>query len=210
MKIFSNIHFCTAQNYSKVRIVATAPTGVRKDKHQLESTVMTLKQCLEHIILICFMLFSICVSQANAVENEADILEPEIPLTIERNPDKEFKYVFEGRPDPFAPFISDKTVEAAQSDEIIEENIELIGMRQFEPGQLTLVAVLDADEVKIAMVEDVTGKGYIVNEGTPIGRRGIVSEIKKEEIIITETAHTRSGRKLTNKITMRLNKEGDN
>jgi len=82
-------------------------------------------------------------------------------------------------------------------------------MRLFEPGQLTLVAVLYAGDRRMAMVEDVTGKGYILKEGMPIGRRGVVHRIDPEQVMVIETAHTRAGRKLQNKIFMRLNKEGD-
>ena len=121
-----------------------------------------------------------------------------------------FEYQLEGRPDPFVPFITNKTAtQKIAADDIIEDDVELTGMRLFEPGQLTLVAVLYAGDRRMAMVEDVTGKGYILNEGMPIGRRGVVRRIDPEQVMVIETAHTRAGRKLQNKIFMRLNKEGD-
>jgi type IV pilus assembly protein PilP len=121
-----------------------------------------------------------------------------------------FEYRLEGRPDPFTPFITDKAANRKPgSDEIIEEEVELTGMRQFEPGQLTLVAILSSGSRKVAMVEDVTGRGYILNEGMPIGRRGVVQRIDNEQVTVLEVAHTRAGRKLESEIVMRLNKEGD-
>ena len=54
-----------------------------------------------------------------------------------------------------------------------------------------------------------TGKGYTLNEGTPIGRHGIVTKINLQQVIITETAHTRAGKEIKNTIVMRLNKEGE-
>jgi type IV pilus assembly protein PilP len=121
-----------------------------------------------------------------------------------------YAYQLEGRTDPFVPFISDKVAtRKINADDIIEEDIELTGMRQFEPGQLTLVAVLHSGNHNIAMVEDVTGRGYILNTGMPIGRRGIVTSIDAEQVTVIETAHTRAGRKLENEIVIRLNKEGD-
>jgi type IV pilus assembly protein PilP len=121
-----------------------------------------------------------------------------------------FEYKLEGRPDPFAPFISRQIdVRKIKSDEIIDENKELTGMQRFEPGQLTLVAVLYSGNKHIAMVEDVTGKGYMLNEGTPIGRHGVVSRIALQQVVITETAHTRAGKEIKNTIVMRLNKEGE-
>jgi len=122
-----------------------------------------------------------------------------------------FEYKLEGRPDPFTPFISAKAAsQKISSDEIIEEDIEeLTGMRRFEPGQLTLVALMFSGNRRIAMVEDVTGRGYILTEGMPIGRRGVVSRIDGEQVTIIEVAHTRAGRTRKNKIVMRLIKEGD-
>ncbi|BCO10349.1 hypothetical protein GF1_27250 [Desulfolithobacter dissulfuricans] len=125
--------------------------------------------------------------------------------------DTGFEYKLEGRPDPFVPFLSEKaTTTQVNPDEIVEEEIELSGMRQFEPGQLKLVAVLISQGEKVAMVEDVTGRGYILKTGTPIGRRGVVSDIQEDQVIITETARTRSGKEIKNTVVMRLNKEGDN
>ena len=123
-----------------------------------------------------------------------------------------FNYVLEGRSDPFEPFITPKaatTKPPLNPDEIVEEDVELTGMRQFEPGQLKLVAVLQSGTQRFAMVEDVTGKGYILRIGMPIGRRGVVSAIQPKQVVITETARTRSGKELVNTVVMRLNKEGE-
>jgi len=140
-----------------------------------------------------------------------DILEPSSPLSEILDQNKEgFEYVLDGRPDPFVPFISEKAATPKlDPNEIIDEDIELTGMRQFEPGQLRLVAILETPHKKIAMVEDVTGRGYTIREGTPIGRRGVVTRITRQQVIITETAHTRAGKEIKNTIVMRLNKEGE-
>lgn len=121
----------------------------------------------------------------------------------------DFQYVLEGRPDPFKPFIEPEVATKIDPNEIVDEDVELTGMQLFEPGQLSLVAVMFAGEKKIAMVEDVTGKGYVINEGIPIGRHGIVSEIREDQVIITERARTRAGKEIVTTVVMRLNKEGD-
>ncbi len=121
-----------------------------------------------------------------------------------------FSYRLEGRPDPFKPFLTPKAATPRlDPNEIVEEDVELTGMRQFEPGQLTLVATMSSNKGRMAMVEDVTGKGYILREGTPIGRRGIVSRIGRQQVVVTQTAHTRSGKKIVTEVVMRLKKEGD-
>jgi len=165
---------------------------------------------------ICFLIFSILairspLSYGQAVENSGKTAAEAqtAPASTHEFKGDDFKYVLEGRPDPFVPFLAPKVATKINQDEIIDEAGNLSGMRKFEPGQLTLVAVLSSNGKKMAMVEDVTGKGYILNEGTPIGRRGIVSQINKQQVVITETAHTRAGKKLITTVVMRLNKEGD-
>lgn len=116
-----------------------------------------------------------------------------------------FTYRLEGRPDPFLPFLTEKT--QVNPDEVVESHEKLTGMQLFEPGQLTLVALVHTPEQKFAMVEDVSGKGYIIKQGTKIGRRGVVTEIIPNKVVIEETAMTRSGKKLTNTIVMVLRKE---
>ncbi|MBW1750200.1 MAG: pilus assembly protein PilP [Deltaproteobacteria bacterium] len=170
-------------------------------------------QCIHKINILCFALLIaaglLCVP-AQATENVTGTTNPSQPMGEEPEQALKFEYQLEGRPDPFTPFISDKAAsQKIGADDIIEEDVELTGMRQFEPGQLTLVAVMYSGNRRLAMVEDVTGKGYILNEGMPIGRRGVISRIDGEQVTVIETAHTRAGRELETTIVIRLNKEGD-
>jgi hypothetical protein len=121
--------------------------------------------------------------------------------------DDTFAYRFEGRLDPFMPFISDKVESNLDPNEIVEDADQLTGMQLFEPGQLTLVALVESQDQKFAMVEDVTGKGYIIKEGTKVGRRGVVRSIVPNKVLIEEIAVTRAGKKLTSDIVMVLRKE---
>ena len=171
-------------------------------------------QCSHKILILCLALLiatGLQINPAFAVEADKSSTEPgQLAGDDLLQPTEDFEYQFEGRPDPFTPFIADKaTSQKIGDDELIEEEGELTGMRQFEPGQLTLVAVMFTGGKKVAMVEDVTGRGYMINEGMLIGRRGIVHRIDGEQVTVMETAHTRAGRKIENKIVMRLNKEGD-
>ncbi len=143
-----------------------------------------------------------------AVSNE--IAEPVAPLGEDTSVTESFEYSLEGRPDPFLPFISPKvTAQVLNPDEIIDEAGELSGMQLFEPGQLTLVAVMSFGNKRIGMVEDVTGRGYPLTVGELIGRRGVVTEIDSNKVIITETARTRANKEIKSTVIMRLNKEGD-
>jgi len=123
-----------------------------------------------------------------------------------------FEYALEGRPDPFVPFITDKATVSGpviDMDEIIEKKVILTGMQLFEPGQLTLVALLKSETEDFAMVQDFTGKGYVITEGTKIGRKGVVKNIAPNTVIIEETAETRAGKKIITEVVMTLKKEGE-
>ena len=119
-----------------------------------------------------------------------------------------FEYQIESRPDPFVPFISEKA-SSANINEIIPVAEQLSGMQLFEPGQLNLVAIVMAGNSDFAMAEDTTGKGYILQAGMKIGKRGIITTIQSNEVTIEETAYTRAGKKLTSTIVMLLKKEGE-
>ncbi len=123
---------------------------------------------------------------------------------------KQYEYQMEDREDPFVPFLTEKaTTSTVDMNEIVESNEKLTGMQLFEPGQLTLVALLATNGRAVAMVEDVTGKGYMIEEGTKIGRRGVVKDIIPNKVVIEETAYTRAGKKIVTQIVMVLKKEGE-
>ncbi len=171
-------------------------------------------QCIHKIQIMCFALLiatALFSGPVQATENVTGSTDPSQLMGEEPEQTlQKFDYQLEGRPDPFTPFISDKAAtQRIGADDIIDEDVELTGMRQFEPGQLTLVAVMYSGSRRIAMVEDVTGKGYILNEGMPIGRRGVISRIDGQQVTVIETAHTRAGRELETTVVIRLNKEGD-
>ena len=136
-----------------------------------------------------------CLESTNQIEGAQVSAEASDPVL--------FEYLIEGRNDPFVPFISEKS-QAAKIDEILPVEDQLTGMQLFEPGQLNLVAIVMADENDFAMVEDTTGKGYILQTGMEIGRRGIVTSIQSNKVTIEETAFTRAGKKLTSNIVMLL------
>ena len=121
-----------------------------------------------------------------------------------------FEYILENRPDPFVPFLSEKAATVnVDMHEVVDEKEPLSGMQLFEPGQLTLVALMQKGSEDIAMVEDFTGKGYVLTEGIKIGRRGVVKDIAPNSVLIEETAVTRAGKKIITEVVMILKKEGE-
>ena len=118
-----------------------------------------------------------------------------------------FVYQVEDRPDPFMPFISEKVVQPTEPE--IEDNEKLTGMRQFEPGQLNLVAILFTQGTPLAMVEDSSHKGYLIKRGTKIGKSGIVSDILPNEVIIKQLSYSMTKERKYKTVEMILRKEGE-
>lgn len=159
-------------------------------------------------LLVAELFYNESASVAEEVNSGA---EAEVKKGEEGKKDK-FEYQLDNRPDPFYPFISKLAAQKDKEDEIIDEESgnTLTGMRVFEPGQLKLVAVMGTQgSSKIAMAEDVTGKGYILREGMLIGRRGKIMQIQDGQVVIKETAKTRAGREINNEVIMSLKKEED-
>jgi type IV pilus assembly protein PilP len=123
----------------------------------------------------------------------------------------DYEYQVTNRPDPFVPFFTGETTTEPSLDpnEIVESAENLTGMQLFEPGQLTLVALLQAGGGYFGMVEDFTGRGYVIREGMKIGRRGVITAILPNKVLIEEIAVTRAGKELKNEIVMALRKEGE-
>ena len=118
-----------------------------------------------------------------------------------------FTYETEGRSDPFTPFISEKVIQPVEAN--VQEPEKLTGMRQFEPGQLSLVAIMFTESNPMAMVEDSSHKGYIIRRGTKIGRSGIVSNILPNQVIIKQLSYSMAREKKYKTVEMILRKEGE-
>lgn len=116
----------------------------------------------------------------------------------------DFVYRIEGRPDPFFPFLTQEILQAAEA----KAEKALAGMQKFEPGQLTLVAIVFGAE-PLAMVQDSAGTGYILRKGTKIGRSGQVIDIVSNKVIIEESVLSLTKQKKLRTVEMTLKKEGE-
>ena len=116
-----------------------------------------------------------------------------------------FTYSRIGRSDPFMPFVSAKVVSA----DFAAPLQVLTGMQKFEPGQLSLVAIVFAEDGPMAMVQDSVGKGYILRNGTKIGRSGIVDGITGNLVVVKQRYKTTAGEDRYKTVEMLLKKEGE-
>ncbi|MGM0682279.1 MAG: pilus assembly protein PilP [Thermodesulfobacteriota bacterium] len=120
---------------------------------------------------------------------------------------KDFTYQQKNRPDPFTPFIPQKT--AVKKKKKIDEK-ELKGLQKYEPGQLTVVAIVMSNKRGArAMVQNAGGKGFIIKPGTEIGRYGIVDSISSNTVTVKEKYEMTTGQSQTKIVKMLLKKEGE-
>ncbi len=164
--------------------------------------------CTRYKCVLCTIASLMFVFPVHSINAEETTANSDTLATIEEQ--VPYEYVIEDRKDPFVPFITEKaTTSEVNMDEIVDSQAELTGMQIFEPGQLKLVALMKKEGKDFAMVEDFTGKGYIITIGTKIGKRGLVKNIVPNQVIIEETAQTRAGKKIVSKTVMVLKKEGE-
>ncbi len=116
------------------------------------------------------------------------------------------KYDPIGKADPFAALFSKESATGVSED--TKPKRPLTPLEKIDLSQLQLVAVLQASSSgDRAMVEDATGKGYILTPGTFVGlNSGVVTEILKDRVIIEEKAKDFLGRESTGTKELKLQK----
>lgn len=96
-----------------------------------------------------------------------------------------------GKIDPFIPMFRETAVSKPVGTKKRKKRERRTRLEKIELGQLKLTGVIkissDNKDIYVAMIEEATGRGYIVKKGTPIGRNwGKITEILKDRIIIGE------------------------
>ncbi len=102
-----------------------------------------------------------------------------------------------GKRDPFRSFVIE---EAARKNKGERGPLE-----QFELGQIELQAVVWGTEKPRALVADPQGRGYIVREGTPIGKNaGQITRIGDNTVVVREVYEDTLGVRTEKDIEMRI------
>jgi len=144
--------------------------------------------------------------QAVAPAGSTSLHPEENPVLFE--PGERRFYSSTGKIDPFLPLIQAKPVvvkEAVTEDKPMRV---LTPLEQFDLSQIRLVAVIEADSGNIAMVEETSGKGYILGLGTYIGKNGgRVEKILNDRIIIKEIVKDFRGDLISSSREMILHKQ---
>jgi type IV pilus assembly protein PilP len=115
-------------------------------------------------------------------------------------PDLAIGYDFKGRVDPFIPLVKEEPV-VVEKKALVEAKGEVREKRaktpleKIELDQLELKAIILAPSGNKALVEESSGKGYIISNGTYIGRNeGKVVKILKDRIVVEELTENYEGK----------------
>jgi type IV pilus assembly protein PilP len=92
-----------------------------------------------------------------------------------------------GKIDPFEPLYKDEPeIRATKKTERVKR-VPRTPLEKIELGQLKLVGIITARSGNRALVQEASGKGYIIKEGTYIGlNSGKVVQITRDRVIIEE------------------------
>lgn len=94
----------------------------------------------------------------------------------------------EGKIDPFAPLFKDEAVPAPTAEKPVrKKRIPQTPLENFDLSQIKLTAIYQTSKGFKALVEENSGKGYVIDVGTYIGRNsGKVIAIQKDAVHIEE------------------------
>lgn len=110
---------------------------------------------------------------------------------------KGYSYDATGKRDPFRSFIVDQQLARTKQ--------ERGPLEQFDLNQLFVVAVVWGNDRPRALVQDPSGRDYVVQEGTAIGKNdGTVLRIRDNSVMVRETYVDYLGAQTTKEIEMRV------
>jgi type IV pilus assembly protein PilP len=119
---------------------------------------------------------------------------------IEEKKEPTYTYSPVGKRDPFKPFI-------ALGPKKADIKVPLTPLQRYDVSELKLVGILKGPRGYRALVEDASGKGFIITKGTLIGREnGRVKEIRTDRVIVKQSHKDIFGQMKVREISMRLKK----
>lgn len=112
-------------------------------------------------------------------------------------------YIARGKIDPFEPLFKDEPVAGKKK----KKRIPRTPLEKLSLGQLKLVAIIRAPSGNKALVEESSGKGYVIKKGTYIGlNSGKIVKIEKDNIIIEEEIQNIQGNMEVRQVELKLQK----
>ena len=135
-----------------------------------------------------------------------------LTATTQITPDTSNFYNPEGKLDPFASLYKEKPITVSTTGQKLlqEPRRPLTPLEKVDLSQLKLVAIIRALSGNIALVEEASGKGYVIKKGTYIGTRsGKVGKILPDRIIVEQESEDFSGKVSVHEIEVKLNPSGE-
>jgi len=168
-----------------------------------------LKAINKFVVLATLLVIGLQGAVAFSAEEQAADEQKELKFTekmaaiLFQEAEDAFVYTREGRNDPFVTFVKERVVATVVPVE------ELTGMRKFEPGQLSVVAIVSSSDDAFAMVQDSNNQGYIIREGILLGRTGVVEAVVPNKVIVKNYTYNLAGDKIYKTVEMVLKQEGE-
>lgn len=98
-----------------------------------------------------------------------------------------YSYNPEGKIDPFKPILSGVSGRASGSRKKRSKTVPLTPLQKININQVKLVGIIESPNGNKAMVQDPSGKGYILTKGTYIGTNfGKVAKILSNKVVVQE------------------------
>ena len=118
-----------------------------------------------------------------------------------------WKYDPTGKPDPFKSFIL-ATAAQEETPKVVRRQLTPLQKMPLSEIESGLKAIIWGQLGNKALVEDATGKGYVVQEGTYVGQHdGIVKKIYEDRIVVEEYRRDPGkGRLEPNEVVLKLKK----
>ena len=140
--------------------------------------------------------------------------EPQAPLAAELDISDETlavdladAYNPEGRIDPFQPLFQKKEVEEKTVKEEKKKFIPQTPLQMVDLSQLKVSGIIRSQNGHKALVEEASGKGYIVSEGTYLGNRGgKIINIGNDTIVVEEPQEDNFGNEVLKKRELKINR----
>lgn len=132
---------------------------------------------------------------------------PNVSKLVEESMAAASTYDPKGRFDPFEPLLKDDPEKGVTTSKGRKKRIPQTPLERVAISQLKLSAIMRTSKGNSAIVEDATGKGYVVRKGTYIGlNSGQVTKISKTSVMIEEEIEDVSGEFRIQNIELKLQK----
>lgn len=142
---------------------------------------------------------------------QPDVAKPETPINEKIETEAPSvtppKYNPKGKIDPFDPSSPKKQGAVFAKTRKFKKRIPRTPLEKLDLSQLKLVAIMLSPNGNKALLEDSSGKGYVISKGSYIGTNaGKVVEIEKDRVIVAEEVEDAMGNVTIQRKELKLNK----